>query len=245
MAIGLNTGLISGNVAPGASSLSPYAVTVTVTDENAHATPVDFAWTITPNDIPDVTPIDDQSSGEGETIVPLQVVASDGDPDTLTYGATNLPPGLTINPTSGLISGTVSAGASAGSPYSVIVTVSDGKAAPVEAPFTWTITGGNAPPVVVKPADQANVEGDTVSLQVQASDPNSDPLTYSATGLPPGLSINPTTGLINGTIGAGSSTFSPFTVKVRATDPGTLFNEQEFSWQVTTGVSIYLPLILR
>ena len=245
LSINVNTGLISGNVAAGASSLSPYAVTVTVTDENAHATPVDFAWTITPNDIPDVTPIDDQNSAEGQTITPLQVVASDGDSDTLTHGATNLPPGLTINPTSGLISGTVGAGASAASPYSVVVTVSDGKAAPVEAPFGWTITGGNAPPVVVKPADQVNFEGDPVSLQVQASDPNSDTLTYSATGLPPGLSINPTSGLISGTIGAGSSSFSPFTVKVRATDPGTLFDEQEFSWQVSTGVSIYLPLILR
>ena len=120
----------------GAASASTYdPVTVTVTDEKDHATPVEFTWTITPNDIPDITPIDNQSNAEGETITPLQVVASDGDGDSLTYAALNLPPGLTINPTSGLISGTVGAGASAGSPYSVIVTVIDGKAAPVPASF--------------------------------------------------------------------------------------------------------------
>jgi len=240
--------LISGNVAAGASSGSIYdPVTVTVTDDKGYATPVEFTWTITPNNIPEVTPIDDQSSAEGETITPLQVVASDGDvADTLTYGATNLPPGLTINPTSGLISGTVGAGASAASPYSVIATVSDGKAAPVEAPFAWTISGGNQPPVVVKPADQVNFEGDVVSLQVQATDPNGDTLTYSATGLPPGLTINPTSGLISGTIATGASTFSPFTVKVRATDPGSLFDEEQFSWTVSeTPNYIFLPLIYK
>ncbi len=220
-------------------------MTVTVTDTKHFSGEVEFAWTIDPNDIPDVDPIPNQSDTEGETITPLQVVANDGDPDTLTYGATNLPPGLSINPSTGLISGTVDAGAAAASPYSVVVTVSDGKAAPVEAPFTWTISGANLPPVVTKPGDQVNAESDAVSLQVAATDPNGDDLTYSATGLPPGLTINPTTGLISGTINAGASTFSPYTVKVKATDPGLLFDEEEFSWTVVSGSIIYLPVVFR
>ena len=42
-------------------------------------------------------------------------------------------------------------------------------------------------------------------------------LTFSASGLPPGLSINPTTGVISGT--PSTTVGSPFTVSLTATDP--------------------------
>ena len=47
--------------------------------------------------------------------------------DPLSYIATGLPAGLTIGAGTGLIAGTISAGAAIGSPYNVTVTVSDGK----------------------------------------------------------------------------------------------------------------------
>ena len=244
LTIAADTGLISGKVAAGASVLSPYdPVTVTVTDDEAHATAVEFLWTIDPNEIPVLTPIGPQSNEVGD-VVSLQVVASDADvTDTLTYGAVNLPTGLSISPTSGSISGTVSPSAASAS---VTVSVTDGKAAPVLAIFNWTITGANMPPVVVKPPDQANFEGDVVSLQVLANDPDSDPLTYSATGLPAGLGINSTTGLISGKITAGASAFSPYKVKVKATDPGLLSDEREFSWTVReTPEFVFLPLVIK
>ena len=54
------------------------------------------------------------------------------------------------------------------------------------------------------PGDQTSSEGDSVSLQVNASDPdNSAPLTYAASGLPPELNIDAATGLISGTIASG------------------------------------------
>ena len=53
--------------------------------------------------------------------------------------------------------------------------------------------------------DQANAEGDTVNLQVTASSPDQGTLTYSATGLPTGLSINAQTGAITGTIASGAA----------------------------------------
>ncbi len=56
----------------------------------------------------------------------------------------------------------------------------------------------NAAPVVTKPANQTRIVGQTVSLQVVASDPDGDPLTYGASNLPAGLSINSSTGLISG-----------------------------------------------
>ena len=54
-------------------------------------------------------------------------------------------------------------------------------------------------------ANRSNNEGAVISLSAHATDPESDTLTYAATGLPTGLSINTSTGLITGTISAGAA----------------------------------------
>ncbi len=59
---------------------------------------------------------------------------------------------------------------------------------------------------VTNPGTQNNNEGDTVSLQIQANGAS----TYSATGLPPTLTIDTNTGLISGTVSAGGVNDGPF-----------------------------------
>jgi len=71
-----------------------------------------------------------------------------------------------------------------------------------------------------------------VNLQLTAVDPDGDPLTYSASGLPAGLSIDPGTGLISGTLGAGSA--GTYTVTVVASD-GVGLTSQTFTWTITNG----------
>src|SRR5262249_17356754 len=68
-----------------------------------------------------------------------------------------------------------------------------------------------------------------VTLQIQASDPDGDPLTFSATGLPTGLSINPTTGLISGTLSGATPGNYPVTVTV---SDGVAAATQSFTWIV-------------
>ena len=93
----------------------------------------------------------------------------------------------------------------------------------------------NQPPVVTSPGDQTGAEGDNVSLSVDASDPDAgDTLTYAATGLPGGLSIDPSTGKISGTIASGSAANSPFNVTVKATDKAGASDSKSFSWTVTS-----------
>ena len=67
------------------------------------------------------------------------------------------------------------------------------------------MTAVNDAPVVTTPSNQTNVEGATVSLQIQASDVDlpANTLSYGASGLPAGLSINASSGLIGGTIERG------------------------------------------
>ncbi len=80
-----------------------------------------------------------QTNTAGTAITPLQIVATDTDTSqVLTYSATGLPTGLSINPTTGVISGTPTT--TTGSPFSVTVTVTDTSGASGSATFTWTIT---------------------------------------------------------------------------------------------------------
>ena len=66
------------------------------------------------------------------------------------------------------------------------------------------------------------------SLQLSATDPNNDELGYGASGLPPGLSINTTTGAISGTPTASGN----FNVVVAASD-GVNYATQSFVWTIT------------
>ncbi|GAA1965567.1 putative Ig domain-containing protein [Catenulispora subtropica] len=96
--------------------------------------------------------------------------------------------------------------------------------------FALNVGGGSTGqnPVVTNPGAQTSTAGTAVSLQIQASDPQNDPLTYSATGLPAGLSVNASSGLISGT----PTTAGSGTVTVTATDPGSNTGTAGFVWTV-------------
>lgn len=97
--------------------------------------------------------------------------------------------------------------------------------------LTITDDDQNAAPSVTGPADQTSAEGDTVTLPIAASDPDGDALTFNATNLPPGLTIDPITGVISGTLGyASASTYPGITVAV--TD-SSLTSSVSFNWTVT------------
>ncbi len=167
-------------------------------------------------------------TGTVGTPVSLQIQATDSaSGQTLTYSATGLPAGLSINSTSGLISGTpTTAGTS-----SVTVTAKDTTGASGSASFTWTINPATGNTVTVtNPGNQTGTVGTAVSLQIQASDSASgQTLTYSATGLPAGLSINSTTGLISGT----PTTAGTSSVTVTAKDTTGASGSATFTWTIS------------
>src|SRR5262249_10290418 len=163
-----------------------------------------------------------------------QVTASSASQATLTYSADGLPGGLSINSTTGLISGTIDTGpSSAVVSCTVTVTVSDGTYSSL-ATFAWIVyDNGNHTPVLFSPGTQANVAGDVVNLPITAYDLDDEPLTFSATGLPDGLMIDPFTGTMTGTLTPGAITSStPHVVTVSAEDPGGNLTNQTFTWVV-------------
>ncbi|WP_405863298.1 putative Ig domain-containing protein [Streptomyces sp. NBC_01515] len=97
------------------------------------------------------------------------------------------------------------------------------------AAFTSGTTTGNTV-TVTNPGSQSTVTGSTASLQISASDSASATLTYSASGLPTGLSISSSTGLISGT----ASTAGTYAVTVTATDSTGASGSASFTWTVST-----------
>ena len=88
-----------------------------------------------------------RSDAEGDDI-DLDAGASDADGDALTYAASGLPAGLSIDTASGQISGTIAFSAAAGSPYTVAITVRDGTTVDATDSFEWTVTNTNRAPVL-------------------------------------------------------------------------------------------------
>jgi fibronectin type 3 domain-containing protein len=170
----------------------------------------------------------DQSSvvGDHVQLPPIQATSSTGLP--LTFSASGLPAGLSIDPNAGVISGTVT---TAGS-YTPTVTITDTSGASASVRFNWTVAADTIS--VTSPGSQSTYIGFPASLQIRASSGAGLPLRYSATGLPPGLSIS-SSGLITGTAAGPAGSYTP---AVTVTD-GTASNSVTFTWTVKAAAVVY------
>ena len=217
LVISPTSGAITGTIAPGASANGPYSVTIAAEDGTYTNTQI-FNWNV--NSAVTLTAPADQTNNAGDT-VSLAISATDAiSGATLSYTATGLPNGLTINSSTGAITGTLSDGGA----WQPTVTASDGTYSNAQT-FNWTV---NSPITITDPGGQANNPSDTVSLQVSAVDTASGTLSFAATGLPTGLSIDSSTGLISGTITASAGSF---TTTVTVSD-GTNSAVDTFGWSV-------------
>jgi putative Ig domain-containing protein len=101
----------------------------------------------------------------------------------------------------------------------------------VEGPMSNEVCGfSNAPPTLQNPGSRSSTVGQATTLQLVGSDPEGQPLTYSATGLPAGLSLGWNTGFISGTPTAAGT----YSVTARDSDGVLLSAPQAFTWTVGT-----------
>jgi len=224
------TGQISGTPA----QLGVFTLAITASDgEGASAVSNDFTITVTavPNELPVLlSNVANQTAVAGSAITPFSGSFNDPEGEALVFSATGLPAGLLIDPASGEISGIPT---SAGT-FSVTITAEDAVGDSVTS-NTFTV-------VVDEPANQPPTFSGTIASQsvivgtaIQPvsgtfSDPESDALTFTASGLPAGVVISSVTGEISGTPSAvGTST-----VTITATDSeGGSVNSNEFTIGVT------------
>jgi PKD repeat protein len=227
----------SGNihVAPGFSDAGVYGVTVTASDGSLNDSK---SLTVTVNNVdhaPVLAAIANQTVAEGAT-ADVAVSATDADGDVITLSAT-LPSFATLTsvPAAGTVNGSIhiapAFGDGAGSPYSATVTASAGSPALTSTRnFTITVTGTNRVPALVQPSDMTVDEGMTADQTLTASDPDGNPLTFTKVSGPLFLTVTSTTGTTgNAHLAPGFSDAGVSTAVVRATDPGSLFDQKSFS----------------
>jgi hypothetical protein len=98
-----------------------------------------------------------------------------------------------------------------------------------EGPKSGQLCGySNQFPSLTKPSNQTATQGQATSLQLSGSDPEGKPITYTASGLPPGLFIGTATGFISGT----PSTAGTYTVTASVNDGVLNSPAQNFTWSV-------------
>ena len=221
MTIDSNTGLIQW--VP--DQLGDHPITVEVSDGRGGLATQSYTLIVTNiNQMPTIT-----STAITTATVDIEytydVEATDPDGDTLIYSLTQAPLGMTIDENTGLITWTP---ANAGS-ADVTVMVDDGNLNTGQV-FTITIAfnPNNQPPGLVPIGDQAANLGQTLTLQLGATDPEGNPVVFGASPLP--LLENATLNMET-----GAFTFTPteaqvgdHIIKFMATD-GRFFDEEEIT----------------
>ncbi len=176
------------------------SIVVNATDGTA-TTPQTIAITVAPvNDAPTLAAIANQSGTE-DTALTFATTAGDVDTgDTLTYSASGATKGSVAIAANGTV--TYTPNANANGTDSFTITVTDAAGATASRQVSLSLAAVNDAPVASTIAAQTARQDSAFSFNAASAFSDVDTgavLTYSAAGLPAGLSINATTGVISGT----------------------------------------------
>jgi hypothetical protein len=168
-----------------------YSITFFVSDGGARALSDQETIRITvgeSNRPPSLNAIGNRAVDEGETLS-IELSGSDPDGDELSYSASNLPTGSLFEDNSaGSKTFSWTPGYTQAGNYSTTFFVTDNGAPPLNDHETVAIAVGNVdrPPTLSNVGDRTVAEGDFLSITLNGSDPDGDPLQYSASDLPTG-----------------------------------------------------------
>lgn len=246
LSINSSTGVISGTINSSASASGPFSVVVSANDGHGGTVTQSFTWIVT-NPAP-IANNDSFAIGEDAAATVIgNALTNDSDPDCDAFSAnvqTNVAGSnggvfsiaangnVTFNPNGAF--NNLAAGQTRTTTLNYVITDANGTTS--SASITVNVNGANDAPTSTAIANQTSTDAATVSLNVASnfSDPDTtNTLTYSASGLPSGLSINATTGLISGTVANNASVTGPYSVTVTATDNAGVATSQSFTWTVT------------
>ncbi len=129
------------------------------------------------------------------------------------YAAGNLPPGLSINVASGLITGVPTAAGITSVPLTATNAAGTGSAT-----VTINIAAAPSPPVITSALMASGTVGTSFSYSIYSTSDSggSSPSSYGASNLPPGLGFDPNSSLLKGT----PSTPGVYSVPITATNAG-------------------------
>ena len=176
------------------------------------------------------------------------MVTNDSDPDGDTFSLISTPGSfaashgtVSVNTLTGEV--TYTPDANFNGIDTITYTIQDSDGALGVGTLTVTVVPANDAPTATQIPSANSLDGQAVSINVSSyfddidrSDSPSDVLTFSASGLPAGLRINPVTGEISGTIdhtASGPTGLNPFSVAITATDSAGATVTNNFVWTVT------------
>ena len=237
MSITSSTGLIQWT--PGVSQEGSHPVTVSVDDGNSGTDTQSFTVVVSSVPPANAAPTIDSTAPLTATVDELytyDVSASDADGDPLTFALTQSPAGMSITSSTGLIQWTP--GVSQEGSHPVTVSVDDGNSGTDTQSFTVVVSSvppANSAPTIDSTAPLTATVDELYIYDVDASDIDGDPLTYSLTSSPTGMSIDSSTGLIQWT--PSSLQQGTVFVTVRVEDDQSAADTQSFVIDVDPAIS--------
>jgi PKD repeat protein len=186
---GLAVNTVSGKITGTPTTAGTSAVTISATNATGTGT-APLTITVAAANVAPVITSPTSTSGTVGTPFVTYLIAATGLPTS--YTATGLPPGLALDTLTGAINGRPT---SAG--VSVVTLTATNSSGVTSASLTITITAAPVAPVITSPTTAPGTAGTPFDTYVIGG--SGLPTSYTATGLPPGLSVNQTTGEITGT----------------------------------------------
>lgn len=202
----------SGGVLSGtAGAVGAYTIMATVTDAAGMMASCEFTMTVTQqNTDPPTITCTDCTVMEGGVVNESTSTANGTAP--YSYTLVSGPTWITVDATTGAVTGTAPAG-SAGS-YSVVVQVTDSQGQSAQCTKTVTVTAV-VDQLVINCTDCAAIEGGAISESTSTTG-GVPAYTYSKVTGPTWITVNPSSGQVTGTSPAGSA--GTYTVTVGVTD---------------------------
>ncbi len=178
---------------PTVADAGTHGVSFTVTDSTggSDTRSIDLVVRAT-NAAPLLFPVGDLTVAEN-ALLDIQLAATDGDGDALTYTATGLPPGAVLDPLTGRLLWKTNF-FSAGTYNGVVLAASDGSASSAET-IRITVTPTNQAPLLAALPPLGTQEQRVLQFTLVATDPDGDALTYTPVGnLPQGAEFDGSNG---------------------------------------------------
>ena len=241
LSLDATTGNITGRIAPALANQS-YAVSITVSDNAGASSSASFAGSISPG----LAILSLATSTIGDFVAGISysyplVVLGGTAPYKFTLTSGTLPSGVTLNSSTGLISG-LPAAFTANQAIAIVVSVSDSTSQTASKTFINLVRSSTASsfaiitPSIPTPASGVNY-GASIGLTGGTA-----PFSFAIVSgsLPAGLSINASSGLISGTVALAAQGAS-FLFTVRVTDALGLQSSQSYNGMVSTYSTAMFP----